>query len=84
MNGDSCPYLHPAVTQETCEITTHKVDDSRSQIPCRHFNRGDCRDGKACPYLHTKTIATNEIWTHDEVRISLPSAQNISADIVLT
>ncbi|KAI0886553.1 uncharacterized protein GGS22DRAFT_115117 [Annulohypoxylon maeteangense] len=27
-------------------------NDSRSQIPCRYFLRGQCRKGRFCPYLH--------------------------------
>ena len=27
-------------------------EDSRSQIPCYHYARGNCRNGSACPYSH--------------------------------
>lgn len=28
------------------------TSDSRSQIPCYHYARGDCRNGNTCPYSH--------------------------------
>jgi hypothetical protein len=30
----------------------HLMQDSRSQIPCYHYTRGNCRNGSACPYSH--------------------------------
>jgi hypothetical protein len=26
--------------------------DSRSQVPCHHYARGNCRNGDTCPYSH--------------------------------
>lgn len=28
------------------------TSDSRSQIPCYHYARGNCRNGNTCPYSH--------------------------------
>ncbi len=32
--------------------SAHPTQDLRSQIPCYHHARGNCRNGSACPYSH--------------------------------
>lgn len=34
--------------------------DSRSQIPCRHYARGNCRNGNICPYSHLDSSDRSE------------------------
>lgn len=34
--------------------------DSRSQIPCYHYARGNCRNGNTCPYSHLEKSDRSE------------------------
>ncbi|RAO72435.1 uncharacterized protein BHQ10_008447 [Talaromyces amestolkiae] len=36
------------------------TSDSRSQIPCYHYARGNCRNGNTCPYSHLDKIDRSE------------------------
>ncbi|KAF7920237.1 uncharacterized protein EAE97_011578 [Botrytis byssoidea] len=63
MRGEDCRYSHEKTTiipqvsisaKKPSEVaTSHSTQDPRSQIPCYHHSRGNCRNGSACPYSHT-------------------------------
>ncbi|CAD6441535.1 58b70620-cdf0-46e4-89e1-1cdae8c87a01 [Sclerotinia trifoliorum] len=60
--GEKCRYSHEKTTttpripgsqrkpSKTASLPSTK--DPRSQIPCHHYARGNCRNGSNCPYSH--------------------------------
>ncbi|KAI1109816.1 hypothetical protein F5Y14DRAFT_466334 [Nemania sp. NC0429] len=52
MNPNTLPF-RPRRERETLEgLSPTKTQDSRSQMACRFYQRGLCRNGHACPYRH--------------------------------
>jgi hypothetical protein len=37
---------------ENVMLADGRKTDTRSQIPCTYFQRGKCKKGHSCPYLH--------------------------------
>lgn len=63
--GDQCPLAHsPSLRvsadgsrldrQSAPTASTQPLRDSRSFVPCKHHLRGNCHNGKDCPYAHSK------------------------------
>ncbi|TEY35476.1 hypothetical protein BOTCAL_0590g00090 [Botryotinia calthae] len=63
MRGENCRYSHEETTvkpqdsvpgkRQSEATTSTSIQDARSQIPCYHYSRGNCRNGSACPFSHS-------------------------------
>ncbi|KAB8302354.1 hypothetical protein EYC80_005783 [Monilinia laxa] len=63
IRGEECYFAHEKTTiaprnsgsskRPIGAASQHSGQDPRSQTPCYHHARGDCRSGNKCPYSHT-------------------------------
>ncbi|KAF7894659.1 uncharacterized protein EAF01_010109 [Botrytis porri] len=63
MRGENCRYSHEKTTvtpqvsvsakKPSEAATSTSTQDPRSQVPCYHYSRGNCRNGSTCPFSHT-------------------------------
>ncbi|GAP85473.2 putative ariadne RING finger [Rosellinia necatrix] len=48
LNGDACRFSHASLPASTL----HPQPDPRSQVPCKFYPEGICKQGANCPYRH--------------------------------
>jgi hypothetical protein len=72
-NGGTCLFSHETDTpQETMATpaapetvsTQHGFKDTRSQVPCRFYLAGSCRNGKTCSFAHPSAAAGEAATEH--------------------
>lgn len=71
--GSDCPFNHPSKSQAEVEdgeangaqaaaFSKQSPGDTRSLVPCKYQLRGGCRNGDACPYAHTDTVDSANVY----------------------
>ncbi|KAI1385689.1 uncharacterized protein F4822DRAFT_351369 [Hypoxylon trugodes] len=58
-----------------------KPNDSRSRVKCRFFERGLCRNGNACPYLHENDPASKTLIPSEPNLAKSPMQENATRTI---
>ena len=57
-NGNTCAFTHDLIQKDTppkpsLKNETQPTEDSRAQITCMFYLRGECTNRNGCPYKHS-------------------------------